>query len=95
MRIVRLALKPEYCTAFRDFFDSRKEAIRAQPGCCSLALYEDIKYPGVFITVSHWQHEDALNAYRQSDLFANTWPAVKQWFSEPPQVISASPLIEL
>jgi heme-degrading monooxygenase HmoA len=37
--------------------------------------------PGHYFTVSDWESEKALNAYRDSALFAEIWPTVKPWFS--------------
>jgi len=51
-------------------------------------LWQDYHQPGVYLTHSHWTSEEALQAYRQSDLFIQTWAQTKVLFAEKPQVFS-------
>ena len=89
IRIVRLTLHPERVADFRDHFRQVAPLIRQQPGCAHLELWRDADYPSVMITHSHWQHDDDLQAYRQSDLFRDAWQAVKPMFAARPQAFSA------
>ena len=41
--------------------------------------------PNVFFTLSFWENEEALNAYRDSELFKTTWAKTKILFSDKPQ----------
>jgi heme-degrading monooxygenase HmoA len=39
-------------------------------------------------TVSIWESEDDLNAYRNSELFENTWAKTKVLFNDKPEAWS-------
>ncbi len=95
IRIVRLSFEEQYIEKFTLLFEERKLLIRQFEGCCSLALWEDKSEAGVFYTYSIWQHENDLEAYRQSALFQDTWSQVKQWFNKPPQAFSADQILSL
>lgn len=79
IRIVHLQLQTERCADFEAFVQPKLAAIAAQPGCRGLRLLKGA--PGHYFTVSDWESEKALNAYRDSALFAEIWPTVKPWFS--------------
>jgi len=81
-RLVKLTLKPEFCSTFEQIFVDRHNAIKSQPGCFGVELVKDIKETGVFFTISKWQSEKDLNAYRHSDLFKDIWPTVKPMFAD-------------
>lgn len=87
-RIVRLTFDKENISAFLDIFYEKKEYISNTEGCRSVALKQDVKYPGVLFTVSIWESEEHLNAYRQSELFKETWKKTKLLFSAPPMAYS-------
>ena len=89
IRIVRLTLAPNRVSDFRDHFRKVAPVIREQPGCVHLELWRDADYPNVMITHSHWQHDDDLQAYRESDVFRNAWRTVKPMFAARPQAFSA------
>ena len=79
IRIVHLQLALDRCTDFESFVQPRMPQIAAQPGCRSVRLLRGA--PGHYFTVSDWESEIALDAYRESALFAEIWPTVKPWFS--------------
>lgn len=81
-RIVKMTFKPENVESFKEiFYDSRK-LISAFEGCIRVDLMNDINNENIFFTLSIWNSEEDLNAYRQSYLFKNTWSKVKPLFSE-------------
>lgn len=82
IRVVRLSIQPEKAATFKRIFWNGYPRISTFPGCTELRLYEDADVPGCFITYSHWENAASLEAYRQSDLFRNTWEQVKPLFSE-------------
>jgi len=79
---------PDMVVPFLELFDDSAEKIRAVPGCLSLELLQDSRYPNILSTYSLWDSEERLNAYRSSDLFLTTWRKTKMWFSAPPQAWS-------
>jgi heme-degrading monooxygenase HmoA len=44
--------------------------------------------PFVRVTISKWDDVESLNAYRDSKLFGEVWPATKALFKEGPEVWS-------
>jgi quinol monooxygenase YgiN len=53
-------------------------------GCRHLELWRDTRFPNVCTTFSHWASADALQAYRQGDLFQKTWARTKPLFAAAP-----------
>ena len=95
-RIVRMNIQPGREVAFREIFDTVKQAIRDQPGCLGLELLslEEEGRPSIW-TVSLWDSEHDLQRYRQSALFSDTWSRVKPLFSDRSQAWSLTPLEQL
>jgi heme-degrading monooxygenase HmoA len=58
-------------------------------------LLQDADDPESYFTLSIWQSEAALSAYRKSDLFVKTWKKTKQLFSKPAQAWSTTSYISL
>lgn len=88
VRIVRMTFRPDTLPDFHAIFDRSKEHIRAFPGNRHLELLRDPDNPSVRMTYSLWDQPDALEAYRQSDLFRQTWAATRLLFAERPVAFS-------
>ena len=86
VRIVRLTLKQEHIAAFERLFHAHHNAIESQPGCRGVELLTDPSHPCVRGTLSRWDEESDLNAYRASALFGEIWPSTKVMFDAPPMV---------
>ena len=84
VRLVRMTFRPDAVDAFLDQFDDTAPQIRSFAGCRHLELWKDADHPAVFTTHSHWTSAEALDAYRDSDLFRNTWSSVKPLFADRP-----------
>lgn len=82
VRIVRMTFRPDALSDFHAIFDHSKQHIRAFPGNRHLELLRDPDNPAVRMTYSLWDDANALEAYRQSELFRQTWAATKQLFDE-------------
>ena len=91
-RIVRMNFKPEKNKDFLTIFNANKMQIRTFPGCLHLELWNDKSEPNIFFTYSFWKNEAALEAYRNSELFKNTWAKTKVLFNEKPQAWSVEML---
>jgi heme-degrading monooxygenase HmoA len=88
-RIVKMTFREEEVDNFiRDVFDQSKQKIRAFPGCLHMELLRDIRQPNVLFTLSYWEEETALNNYRNSELFSETWVKTKVLFSDKPKAWS-------
>ncbi|MFN4144305.1 MAG: putative quinol monooxygenase [Runella sp.] len=92
VRIVRMTFLPEKIEDFLAIFEASKHKIRDFDGCQHLELLRDESLPNVFITYSLWENADALDTYRQSALFKETWAKTKVLFADKPMAFSAVPL---
>ncbi len=88
LRIVRMEFQPEKVSDFLAIFNQSKQQIRIFQGCEYLALHTDATNPHVRYTYSKWESEEALNLYRNSPLFTQTWAATKALFAAKPQAFS-------
>lgn len=88
VRVVQMTFRPDEVDTFVALFEQRKERIRHFEGCTHLELWQDTKQPNVFFTYSHWVSEQALDHYRFSSFFKETWSLTKALFAAPPQAWS-------
>ncbi len=84
-RIVKMTFEPGAGPTFLDLFYRSAPHIRAFPGCLHLELLRASDPENIFFTFSFWTDEEALQAYRQSELFAGTWSNTKKLFSDQPE----------
>jgi len=63
-------------------FEQSKAQIRGFEGCQHMELLRNKTRPNVLFTLSMWDDEAALEAYRASALFADTWAKTKALFAE-------------
>lgn len=83
-----MTFQEDRCDDFLAIFEEYRSAIRNQPGCTHLDLLRDVKNTHIFFTYSHWESEDHLNAYRDSETFGVVWPKTKALFSDRPEAWS-------
>ena len=84
VRIVRMEFKGELVSEFDTIFADSKSKIEDQPGCQQVLMLRSTANSGQRTTMSWWDDEHALNAYRHSELFGKVWPKTKALFSEDP-----------
>lgn len=90
IRVVKMTFKEEAIPSFLRLFNQRKQEIRSFAGCHHLELWQDRLYGNVYFTYSHWQNAEALDLYRSSPFFSETWQQTKPLFSAPPQAWSVN-----
>lgn len=90
-----MGFDPSKTEDFLHNFDTVKHAIRNAPGNRFLELYRDKADPSVFFTYSHWESADALEAYRNSELFREVWAFTKKLFNQKPEAWSVESLSSL
>lgn len=95
IRIVRMTFKPEAVADFLENFHANKESIRNFPGCQRLEFWQDENEKNIFLTHSHWESEEILNQYRDSELFKSVWSFTKTLFSEKAQAFSSKKMEEV
>ena len=89
-RIVKMTFKEENVIKFQELFTTVKRHIENFEGCHGVKLLRDINNPCVFFTYSIWENENALNAYRKSALFDDTWTKTKALFGNKPEAWSTA-----
>ena len=94
IRVVRMTFQADKLAEFLLIFAQSHEKIRVFPGCQHLDLPRDPDNPTVRMTYSLWESPEALEAYRQSDLFRTTWAATKVLFAEKALAFSAEKVEE-
>ena len=87
-RIVRMEFKEDAITSFLSAFHAAENQIRNFEGCYSLQLMCDADNSCLYSTISVWENKEALEKYRNSALFFNTWEAAKKGFSKKPVAFS-------
>jgi heme oxygenase (mycobilin-producing) len=95
IRIVRMHFREEETEQFLEIFNASKQKIRHFEGCRHLELLQDVHNPAVFYTYSHWESEEYLNGYRDSDLFSEVWTATKALFAEKPLAYSVQNIMTI
>jgi quinol monooxygenase YgiN len=88
LRIVRMEFAPEHVEAFHAVFEASRPLIAAFEGCRVVSLLADADHPAVRYTLSVWESPEALEAYRSSPLFADTWARTKVLFGGRPAAFS-------
>lgn len=90
-----MTFKEDKVDDFLTVFNESKNKIRSFPGCQHLELLKDYSQPNIFSTYSIWEDDDALNAYRHSELFEGVWANTKALFSDKPMAFSSKKYIEV
>ena len=88
VRIVQMTFREDAVEDFKSLFDAHKELIRAVEGCTHLELLQQEDAPNVFMTYSHWNGPEYLEAYRHSELFKTVWSQTKVLFADKPRAWS-------
>ncbi|HNT80764.1 MAG TPA: antibiotic biosynthesis monooxygenase [Bacteroidia bacterium] len=92
IRIVKLEIKLDRLQAFQQHLAEVKDRIASFPGCTHLEIYQHLQDKNILFTYSHWNSENDLNAYLQSELFISIWSNVKPMFLKPAQAWSVDEL---
>ena len=88
VRLVKLSISPEHIDAFINAFNKHKVSIRSFEGCNHLELLVEELETGVVFTYSKWSDLNAIENYRNSDLFKGIWSKVKPMFNGKPEAWS-------
>lgn len=92
IRIVKLSFHQKHIEDFIEIFENSKNEIRKTPGCRLLELYRDKNNDNIFFTYSHWETEQNLENYRNSDFFKDVWGNTKILFNNKPEAWSVDKL---
>jgi quinol monooxygenase YgiN len=95
IRIVKMTFYSEKVEEFLIFLEKNKYQIRNFPGCLMVEILQKIDKPNVIMTHSHWESEQHLENYRNSDLFNFVWSNTKIHFEDKPEAFSMLSLDKL
>ena len=95
VRLVTMTFKSNNIDDFLGVFDIYKHKIKAAEGCLDLQLIQNSTNPNEISTLSKWNSEEELNAYRNSETFKTVWPLTKVLFSAKPKAITFNQLIDV
>jgi quinol monooxygenase YgiN len=76
-----MSFAPDKVDEFLKIFSESKSYIRNFNGCRHLELLNDAEHSNVFFTYSHWDSQNDLDNYRDSELFGSVWPKTKILFN--------------
>lgn len=88
IRIVTMKFNENSLDEFLQIFRKNKENIMNFEGCHKLYLVQNTRDKTEICTVSHWVNEEALELYRNSELFIAVWAKTKVLFSRKASAIS-------
>lgn len=94
IRIVKMTFQQDKTADFLKVFNESKHLIAGFEGCTSLKLLNDRNNPGIFFTYSHWESEENLEKYRNSELFASVWAKTKILFAAKAEAWSVNELFD-
>jgi heme-degrading monooxygenase HmoA len=80
-RIVKMTFKPGTEDDFKEVFRQSAPVIKTFDGCNAVNAFGDVANPHIYFTISQWDSEDALNNYRNSPFFKQTWTKTKALFA--------------
>ena len=84
LRIVKMEFDLAQVEAFDDLFAQSQLRIEAMPGCHQVRLIKGLGDQPIRTTLSWWECDSDLQAYRKSVCFREVWPKTKAMFSAPP-----------
>ena len=94
-RIVRLTLKDELSLdEFKKLYTKRNPKSRGVSGCLEVRIMKDIKENNIYYTVSKWSNNQALEDYRSSEYFKQTWPMVKSTLAARTKVFTMEDIVD-
>jgi len=74
LRIVKMEFDPGQVEAFDDLFARVQARIEAMPGCLRVRLLKGYDEEPIRTTLSRWERDADLQAYRKSSLFGEVLP---------------------
>jgi autoinducer 2-degrading protein len=93
VRLVKLTFQSSRVSEFLPLFESVKGKIQQFEGCSQLQLLRDVNNENIFFTYSVWESGEALELYRISPLFRDTWEKTKALFSAPAEAWSLDQMV--
>lgn len=89
-----MKFREESIKDFLELFHRTYPQIRFFKGCLFLELHRDANQTETFFTISKWESAEALENYRKSDLFRNTWSITSGFFDDKPMAWSLEKIVD-
>ena len=89
-RIVKLTFKKDNISKFMAIWNESRHKIAGFDGCHFVEMLQSKNPENICFTYSIWNNEEALNNYRNSDLFKKTWAKTKILFDGKPEAWSTN-----
>ena len=86
IQLVRLQIKPEQRDKWLEMIRVNAEQTRAEQGCESYQVSEDIETPNTFALVERWTDLEAQYDHFRSPDFGKLMDALGDVFAAPPEV---------
>jgi quinol monooxygenase YgiN len=86
IQLVRVSIKPEERERFLELVRANAAQTRAEDGCESYELGEDVERPNTFLVVERWTSLDAQYGHFRTPAFAELMAAIADVLAGPPEV---------
>ena len=84
VQVVKASIKPEQRARWLEIIRQNAAETRAQEGCESYQVAEDLEVPNSFVLVEHWKDLDAIHNHFRAH-FAGLMTALGDVLSSPPE----------
>jgi quinol monooxygenase YgiN len=91
-RVVKLSIQPHMVESFMKIFHENKMTILNAQGLNNLDLFADQNDGTIMFTISHWENEECIQMYRDSEYFRNLWSQLKPLFNNKAEAWTLNPL---
>ena len=84
--VARISVRPDKLDETLDAFTALVAATRAEPGCISYELLQNIAAPHELTVVEEWADAESLEAHFATDHFTAVAARAEEMLSEPPDI---------
>ena len=89
-----MEFEPARAEEFNNYVKTIVDKIASMPGCHKVYVLRDINNTNIFFTYSYWDDQEALDKYRNSELFKEVWGKTKLMFSKKAEAWSTEIIAE-
>src|SRR5919108_2880773 len=86
VQVVRVSIKPEQRDRWLDLVRMNAAQTRAEEGCESYRVSEDIETPNTFVLVEEWTSMDAQYEHFRDPEFGSLMGSLQEVLAGPPEV---------
>ncbi|HUS22232.1 MAG TPA: putative quinol monooxygenase [Aeromicrobium sp.] len=86
VQVVRVSIKPEQRDRWLELVRLNAAQTRAEEGCESYAVCEDVEKPNVFVLVEEWASMDAQYEHFRNPEFGKLMGSLQDVLAGPPEV---------